>query len=152
MQKVLPGFALKKSVERLRKGIKKVLRKDELANKDVADAVSFIETKTMKKRGSLIKFNDSSSKPKNLLEDKRSSLNWWYSSHRTTFFESSTDLFEALVDVISSYYVFHINYPDQMSGILYFLQDFALDVSDTTQRSIKYSSFVAELQCDVHRQ
>ena len=49
MQKVLPGFAFKKSVERLTKVIKKVLRKDELANKDVADAVSFIETKTMKK-------------------------------------------------------------------------------------------------------
>ena len=58
MQKVLPGFAFKKSVERLRKGIKKVLQKDELANKDVAGAVSFIEMKTMKKRGSLIKFND----------------------------------------------------------------------------------------------
>ncbi|CAB4016499.1 Hypothetical predicted protein, partial [Paramuricea clavata] len=93
MQKVLPGFAFKKSVERLRKGIKKVLQKDELVNKDVADAVSFIETKTMKKRGSLIKFNDvrifklhlvaeleivsihvckgsPSSKPKNLFEDK----------------------------------------------------------------------------------
>ena len=49
MQKVLPDFAFKKSVERLRKGIKKVLRKDELANKDVADAGSFVETKTMKK-------------------------------------------------------------------------------------------------------
>jgi cobalamin biosynthesis protein CbiG len=49
MQKVLPGFAFKKSVERLRTVIKKALRKDELANKDVADAVSFIEKKTMKK-------------------------------------------------------------------------------------------------------
>ena len=58
MQNVFSGFAFKKSVERLRKSIKKVLRKDELGNKDVADAVSFIETKTMKKRGSLIKFND----------------------------------------------------------------------------------------------
>jgi hypothetical protein len=28
-----------------------------------------------------------------------------------------------------------------MSGILYFFQDFALDVSDTTQRSIKYAMF-----------
>ncbi|CAB4007347.1 Hypothetical predicted protein [Paramuricea clavata] len=164
MKKVLPGFAFKKSVERLRKGIKKVLRKDELANKGVADAVSFIETKTMKKWGSLIKFNDPSSKPKNLFEDKTVQfklvvlgapddvLQTFVSGEDQAFFESSTDLLEALVDVISSYYVFHINYPYQMSGILFFIQDFALDVSDTTQRSIKYSSFVAELQSDVHRQ
>jgi hypothetical protein len=77
-------------------------------------------------------------------------LQTFVSGEDQAFFESSTDLLEALVDVISRYYVFHINYPDQMSGILYFRQDFALDVSDTTQRSIKYSSFVAELQSDVH--
>jgi hypothetical protein len=77
-------------------------------------------------------------------------LQTFVSGEDQAFFESSTDLLEALVDVISRYYVFHINYPDQMSGILYFRQDLALDVSDTTQRFIKYSSFVADLQSDVH--
>jgi hypothetical protein len=44
-------------------------------------------------------------------------LQTFVSGEDQAFFESSTDLLEALVDVISRYYGFHINYPDQISGI-----------------------------------
>ena len=38
-------------------------------------------------------------------------------------FETSSDLVEALVDLIAAYYVFDVNYADNMSGMLFFLQD-----------------------------
>ena len=65
-------------------------------------------------------------------------------------FETSTDLVEALVDVICAYYVFDVSYPDSMSGILFFLQDVGLELKDNIFRGTKYSTFMAELRNNVH--
>ena len=67
-----------------------------------------------------------------------------------SFFETSTNLLESLVDLIVAYYVFDVSYPDNMSRILSFLQDFILEAMDSNPRSIKYSSFISELTSDVH--
>lgn len=67
-----------------------------------------------------------------------------------SIFETDNNLIYALVDLIIAYYVFHVSYPDALSGLLYFLQDVALEVKDTASRTIKYSTFMAELCSDVH--
>ena len=59
-------------------------------------------------------------------------------------FETSSDLVEALVDLIAAYYVFDVNYADNMSGMLFFLQDEVLKLKDSAFRGTKYSSFMAQ--------
>ena len=56
------------------------------------------------------------------------------------------ELMEALVDLISLYYIFHVTYPDSMIGILSFLQDIALGCTDIAHKGTNYSSFMAELR------
>jgi hypothetical protein len=66
------------------------------------------------------------------------------------FFETSKNLLEALVDLVITYYVFDVCYPDAMAGIFYFLQEVSLGIKDDIPKSIKYSSFMAELRSGVH--
>lgn len=61
-------------------------------------------------------------------------------------FETSANLLEALVDLISAYYVFDVSYAESMSGVLCFLQDFVLEAKDSSARSIRYSTFASELR------
>jgi hypothetical protein len=65
-----------------------------------------------------------------------------------SIFETTSNLLlhEALIYLISAYYVFDVNYPVSMSGVLYFLQDFILEATDGAKRSIKYSTVVSELK------
>ena len=65
-------------------------------------------------------------------------------------FETSSDLVEALVDLIAAYYVFDVNYADNMSGMLFFLQDEVLKLKDSAFRGTKYSSFMAQYKKNVH--
>jgi hypothetical protein len=65
---------------------------------------------------------------------------------RSIFEMTSNLLHEALIDLISAYYVFDMNYPESMSGVLYFLQDFVLEATAGAKRSIKHSTFVSELK------
>ena len=55
-------------------------------------------------------------------------------------------LSKCLVQLICMYYVYDVNYPETLSGILYFLQDVALNIRDTGKRWTKYSTFLAELR------
>lgn len=68
-----------------------------------------------------------------------------------SFFETSTNLLEALIDLVTTYYVFDVSYPDSMSGVLYFLQDFGLEATDNLARTVKYSTFISELRSNVHK-
>lgn len=66
-------------------------------------------------------------------------LQVFVSGEDRSFFETNSDLIMALVDVIAAYYVFDVSYSDSKSGILFFLQDVALEVQDNTVRGTKYS-------------
>lgn len=58
MAKILPNFSHQKSVERLIDNVKKIVRKEEINNKDVYDAVVLVEKKTNRKGATVIKFKD----------------------------------------------------------------------------------------------
>ena len=60
--------------------------------------------------------------------------------------ETSTNLLEALVDLISAYYVFDVSYAESISGMLCFLQDFVLHAKDSSTRSIRYWTFASGLR------
>ena len=60
--------------------------------------------------------------------------------------ETSTNLLEALVDLISAYYVFDVSYAESTSGMLCSLQDFVLQAKDSSTRSIRYWTFASELR------
>ena len=62
------------------------------------------------------------------------------------FFESDCDLVKALVDLISTYYVFDVKYPHCISGILHLLQEIVLLQSDSEYKGTKYATFMAEFK------
>ena len=64
----------------------------------------------------------------------------------TAFLECDCDLAKALVDLIAAYYVFDVNYPQCISGVLLFLQEVVLLPKDTQFKGTKYASFMAEFQ------
>ena len=85
-----------------------------------------------------------------ILGTAEDSLQAFVSGEDQCIFETSANILEALVDLISAYYVFDVNYAESMSGMLSFLQDFVLEAKDSSARSIKYSTFASELRNDVH--
>lgn len=58
MTRVLPGFSHQKSVKRLIENVKKIVRKEEIKNKGVYEAVVVVEKKTNRKGAAIIKFKD----------------------------------------------------------------------------------------------
>lgn len=56
------------------------------------------------------------------------------------------NLTEALVDLISCYYVFDMSYPTCMVGILHFLQEVALECPDHGYKGTKYAAFMTEVR------
>ena len=44
------------------------------------------------------------------------------------FFETTTNLVQALVDLLLAYYVFDVSYADAMAGMFYFLQEVSLGI------------------------
>lgn len=62
------------------------------------------------------------------------------------FFESDCDLVKALVDLISTYYIFNVSYPKSLSGLLHFLQEVALTQSDSKYNLIRYATFMGKFR------
>jgi hypothetical protein len=61
MKKIVPQFAMKKSIHNLRSSFQKIIRKDgKISNADVVDAVQYVENNSQKKGSSVIKFKDAS--------------------------------------------------------------------------------------------
>ena len=66
------------------------------------------------------------------------------------FFDTTTNLGEAMVDLLLAYYVLDVNYVDAMAGMFYFLQELSLGINDDIPKYIKHSSFMAEHPSGVH--
>jgi hypothetical protein len=50
MKKIVPQFAMKKSIDNLRSSFQKIIRKDgKISNADVVDAVQYVENNSQKK-------------------------------------------------------------------------------------------------------
>ena len=56
-----------------------------------------------------------------------------------------TDIINALIDVISAYYVFDLTYADGMVVMLSFLQEIVLKSKDGAYKGTKYSTLMSEL-------
>ena len=52
---------------------------------------------------------------------------------------------EAIVFLMSIYYVFNVSYPKPYKPLLFFFQDVLMDKADSGKRPTKYSSFIATL-------
>ena len=57
-----------------------------------------------------------------------------------------TNLINALIDLISAYYVYDISYPDGMVVMLSFLQEIVLKSRDDIYKGTKYSALMTELK------
>ncbi len=57
-----------------------------------------------------------------------------------------TDIINALIDVISAYYVFDLTYADGMVVMLSFLQEIVLKSKDGAYKGTKYSTLMSELK------
>ena len=53
---------------------------------------------------------------------------------------------EGITYLMSTYYVFHIQYPKLYQPLLFFFQDIIMDKPDDGKRPTRYSSFVATIK------
>ena len=59
---------------------------------------------------------------------------------------TTKDFVKSMVLLISSFYVFNIEYPSQVENILTFIQKFFLDINDKSKTSDKVLKFMSVLK------
>ena len=85
-----------------------------------------------------------------MFEENKTIQQMFVCSEKQVLFEiPTTNFVDGILLLMASYYVFDVQYPSCCKSTLFFFQDVLMDKPDKEKRATRYSTFIANNNCDL---